>query len=159
MDVKSVKPHDWLLVGAGAVMLIFGFALDWASVSARGVSVSGNGPFDYFFTGGLAWLLVVATAVVAVLLWARVLTTDTLPWNLVILGSTGLATLLMLLRIILGAGSESGIDLDRSSGMYVAFIAAAAALGGAIWRYVNSGGDLKDLTNPDKLRSNFKRAD
>lgn len=156
MDVKGIKPHTWLLVGAGAVMLIFGIALSWASVSVAGFSASGNGPFDYFFTGGISWLLVVATGVVAFLIAARVMDAGALPWNLIFLGSTGLAALLMLLRIIMGGGKEGGVSLDRGPGMYVAFIAAAAALGGAIWRYVDSGGDLKDLTNPDKLKSSFK---
>lgn len=159
MDLKSIKPHDWLLAGAGAVMLIFGLALNWASVTVGGVSRSGNGPFDYFITGGLAWLLVVATGVVAFLVAARIIAADTAPWNLIFLGSTGLAAVLMLLRLIMGGGSQSGVDLDRGAGMYVAFIAAAAALGGAIWRYIDSGGDLKDLTNADKLKSSFKRAD
>ena len=64
MDLSKFKPSDWLLVAAGAIMLIFGIVLDWAKVG----SVSGNGPFDYFFTGGISWLLVVAAGVIAFLL-------------------------------------------------------------------------------------------
>ena len=67
MDFSKFKPSDWLLVAAGAIMLIFGIVLDWAKVG----SVSGNGPFDYFFTGGISWLLVVAAGVIAFLLAGR----------------------------------------------------------------------------------------
>ncbi len=69
---------------------------------------------------------------------------------------TGLAALLMLLRVILGAGEELGFDLDRGPGMWVAFIAAAVAFAGAVMNYTSSGGKLSDLTDMDKMRGAFK---
>jgi predicted MFS family arabinose efflux permease len=133
-------------------MLIFGLALDWAKVG----SVSGNNAFDYFFTGGIAWLLVVAAGVIAVLLAVGAMTTGTTPWTLILVIATGLATLLMLIRLIMGAGDEAGFELDRGSGMYVAFIAAAIALAGAVMNFTTAGGRFSDLTDMDKMRDAFK---
>ena len=148
----KLKPGDWLLVAGGAAMLIFGLALDWAKVG----SVSGNNAFDYFFTGGIAWLLVVAAGVIAVLLAVEAITAGTTPWTLILLIATGVATLLMLIRLIIGAGDEAGIELDRGAGMYVAFIAAAIALGGAVMNFTTTGGRFSDLTDMDKMRDAFK---
>ena len=123
MDLSKFRTCDWLLVAGGAVMLIFGMALDWASRDG----ISGNGPFTYFFTGGIAYLLVVAAGVITFLLVG-----------------TGLATLLMLIRLLIGADTD-GVELHRSSGMYVAFIASAVALAGAVIDYRESGGTFRDL--------------
>ena len=133
-------------------MLIFALAIDWAEFEG----VSGNNAFDYFFTGGIAWLLVVAAGVIAVLLAVRAITPGTTPWSLILLLMTGLATLLMLLRVILGAGEEAGFDLDRGAGMWIALIAAAIAFAGAVMNYTQSGGKLSDLTDMDKMRGAFK---
>jgi chromate transport protein ChrA len=143
-----------LLAAGGAVMLIFGLALKWAKVDFGGVTRSGNNPFDYFFTGGLAWLLVVAAGVIAVLLAAEAIDAGSTPWALILLFGTGLATLLMLIRLILGAGD----GLDRAAGMWVAFIAAVISLGGAVLNFTTAGGKLSDLTDVDKMRDAFKGA-
>jgi hypothetical protein len=150
------RPGDWLLVVGGVAMLIFGLALDWAKVDLGGVSASGNNAFDYFFTGGIAWILVVAAGVIAVLLAVGAMAPGTTPWALILLLMTGLATLLMLLRLIIGGGDEAGIDLDRGVGMWVAFFAAAIALGGAVMNFAQSGGKFSDLTDMDKMRGAFK---
>jgi hypothetical protein len=149
---SKFKPGDWLLVAGGVAMLIFGLAIDWAEVEG----VSGNNAFDYFFTGGIAWLLVVAAGVIAVLLAVGAINPGTTPWPLLLLLGTGLATLLMLIRLIIGAGDEAGFDLDRGAGMYIAFIAAAIAFAGAVMNYTSSGGRLSDLTDMDKMRGAFK---
>lgn len=151
MDFSKFKTSDWLLVGGGVAMLILGFALPWSTVSFAGISDSGDGPFDYFLTGGIAWLLVVAAGVLAFLR-----ATDKLggsqPWPLIFLGMTGLATLLMIIQLILG-GREDFID--RGIGMYLAFVWAAVALAGAFMAFQASGGEISDLTNMDKLKSSF----
>jgi hypothetical protein len=149
---SKFKPGDWLLVAGGVAMLIFGLAVDWAEVEG----VSGNNAFDYFFTGGIAWLLVVAAGVIAVLLAVGAINPGMTPWPLLLLLGTGLATLLMLIRLIIGAGDEAGFDLDRGAGMWIAFIAAAIAFAGAVMNYTQSGGKLSDLTDMDKMRGAFK---
>ena len=43
--------------------------------------------------------------------------------------------------------------------MYVAFLASAGALAGAVLNFRDSGGDLKDLTDLGKLKSSFSGTD
>jgi hypothetical protein len=155
VDFSKFKTSDWLVVGGGAGMLIFGLFLDWAKVGGA----SGNNAFDYFFTGGIAWLLIVGAAVVTFLLVAGVMKAGSLPWPLIILGATGLGALLMLLRLILGGGEEGAggftVDLDRAAGMYLSFIAAIVAAVGGVMRFKESGGDLSDLKDINKIKESF----
>ena len=64
------------------------------------------------------------------------------------LGATGLATVLMVLRLILGAGEIDlpglSIGLGRGAGMWVAFVAAALALAGAYLNLRELGGAGSD---------------
>jgi hypothetical protein len=155
MDFSKFKTPDWLMIGGGIAMLILGFVLDWTSVDTGFGSASGDGPFDYFFTGGIAWLLVVAVGVLAALKASEKLPPSQ-PWPLIFLAATGLATLLMLLRIILGARFDFA---DRGIGMYGAFVWSAVALAGAFMNFQASGGDIKDLTDVDKLKASFSKGD
>lgn len=153
MDFSKFKTPDWLMIGGGLAMLVLGFVLDWTSVDTGFGSASGDGPFDYFFTGGLAWLLVVAVGVLALLHVMGKLPANQ-PWPLIFLAGTGLAVVLMLLRIILGARFDFA---DRGIGMYGAFLWAAIAAAGAYLNFQASGGNLKDLTDVDKLKSSFAK--
>ena len=65
VDFSNFKVSDWLMVGGGLAMLILGFALPWSTVSIGGISDSGDGPFDYFLTGGIAWILTVSVGAVS----------------------------------------------------------------------------------------------
>ena len=152
MDFSNFKTPDWLMIGGGAAMLILGFALDWTSVDTGFGSVTLDGPFNYFLTGGLAWLLVVAVAVLAALKATDKLPA-TQPWPLIFLGATGLAVILMLIQLLIG-GREG---TDRGMGMIGAFIWSAVALAGAFMNFQASGGDIKDLTNVDKIKSSFPK--
>jgi len=147
MDLSNFKTSDWLMIGGGVAMLILGFALDWTSVDTGFGSASGDGPFDYFFTGGIAWLLVVAVGALAAANALGKLPSNQ-PWPLILLAAAALATLLMLLRIILGARFDLA---DRGIGMFGAFIWSAVALAGAYMSFQSSGGNVKDLTDVDKL--------
>jgi len=140
VDFGRFRTCDWLLVGGGALMLVFGMVLDWAS---KGV-ISGNGPFTYFFTGGIAYLLVVAAGVVTFLLAGGLISAGTTPWPTFLVAGTGLATLLMLIRLALGADTD-GVDLHRASGMYVAFVASGISLAGAVIEFRSSGRSWHDL--------------
>jgi len=90
VDFSKFKVGDWLMVGAALVMLVLGLALDWATFEG----VGGNNPFDYFFTGGIAWMLVVGAGVVTVLLLSGTISDTTAPWPMILVGATGLATYL-----------------------------------------------------------------
>jgi len=155
MDFSNFKTPDWLMVGGGAAMLILGFVLDWTRVDTIVGSAGGDGPFDYFFTGGIAWLLVVAVGALAAANAMGKLP-PTQPWPLIFLAGAGLATILMLLRLILGARFDFA---DRGIGMYGAFVWAAVAAVGAFLNFQASGGDIKDLTDVDKLKSSFSKGD
>jgi hypothetical protein len=151
VDFSKYKLHDWLMIGGGAAMLILGMALDWTSVSVAGFSSSGDGPFDYFFTGGIAWLLVVAVGVLAFLRPMGKLP-ETQPWPLIFLAASGLAAILMILRVLLGARFDGA---DRGTGMYGAIIWTGLSLAGAFMNFTASGGNLNDLKDMDKLKSSF----
>ena len=151
MDFSKFKIHDWLMVGGGAAMLILGMALDWSSFGG----VSGDGPFDYFFTGGIAWLLVVAVGVLAFLRASGKLP-ENQPWALIFLGATGLAAILMILRILLGGRDVGGgFEVDRGTGMYLAVVWTGIALAGAVMNFTASGGNLSDLKDMDKIKGSF----
>jgi hypothetical protein len=138
LDVSKFRVGDWVLVVAGAVMLILGLALHWATIHANGITYPGTrNAFDYPVTGGLAWLFTVAPGVVTFLLATRLVPPGRAPWTRLMVGSTALATLLMLLRLILGGGADQRIgnqvvSLGRGLGMYVALLAAIGALVGAL---------------------------
>jgi hypothetical protein len=72
--------------------------------------------------------------------------------------ATGIATILMLLLIILGP-DESGVDLKPTIGLYLAFISTVVAFVGSIMAFTSGGGNLKDLTNVDKLKDSFGQGD
>lgn len=148
MDRRKFRPGDWLLLAGAAVMLIFGLALDWSTDGG----LSGDNAFNYFLTGGLSWLLVVGAGIVAVLLALDAIKPSATPWPALLVLGTGLATILMLIRLLLG-GRE---DFGRGPGMWVSFFAAAAAFAGAFMNFTESGGKLSDLTDIDRLRDAFK---
>jgi hypothetical protein len=151
MDVSRFRVGDWVLVAAGVVMLVLGLAVHWATIDANGRSFGGaRNAFDYFFTGGVAWLLVVAAGVITFLLAARAIERGTTPWTRLILGGAALATLLMLIRIIIGGGADQRIGnqdvtLGRGAGMFIALIAAIAALVGALLNLREEGDSVNAI--------------
>ncbi len=160
MDFSKFKTSDWLLVAGGVLFLIGGF-LDWISVDLGPFgNVSGNNAFDYFFTGIIPWLLIVGSAVVAVLLTGGVIKAGTTPWPLILLAATALGTLLVLLRFIfpgMGEDVPDEIDVGRAIGLWLCTIAGIVATAGAVMKFKESGGTMADLRDPDKLRSAFNR--
>ena len=152
MDFSKFKTNDWLIIGGGAGMLIFGLALDWAKIESFGISVSDGNAFDWF-RGWFSWLLVIGAAVVTVLRVTEKLD-DKLPWPIILIGATGLASLLMLFLIITGPDKE-GVDLGRGIGLWLSAISTFVATAGAVMSFTAAGGDLKDLTDPNKLKSAF----
>ncbi len=138
MDVKRISAADWLMIGGAVSTFVFGLFLDWAQYG----HASGNNAFDYFLTGGIAWILAVAVGIVAFLLASGQMRPDGRPWPLIETVASMLAAVLMLVRLLLGAGSAKAsngvsmvtIDLDRAIGMWltalaVVVVATGAALG------------------------------
>jgi hypothetical protein len=151
LDLSKFRVGDWILVVAGAVMLVLGLAVHWATIHANGVGYPGTrNAFDYPLTGGIAWLLTVAAGVVAFLLAARLIPPGHTPWTRLMVAASALATLLMLLRLALGGGSDQRIGnqvvtLGRGAGMYIALLAAIAALVGAIVNLRAEGDSIGDV--------------
>lgn len=154
MDVSKFKISDWLMVGGGLGFLIFGTFFDWAKIEIAGISASDGNAFDWFFRGTIPWLLVVGTGVVAFLLAGGVIKRSGLPWPIILLAATGLATLLVLLLLLTGPDKD-GFDLDRAAGLWLSFVAAVVALVGAVMNFQAAGGDFKDLTDMNKLKGQF----
>lgn len=159
MDFSKFKTSDWLKIGGGIGFLIFGF-VGWVTVSGFGFADSGGNVFDFFFTGTIPWILIIGTAVLTVLLALGKLPPK-LPWALIMLAATGLALVLMLLRIVFNPleGKDliesAGGDVGRGAGMFLSFLSSAAAFAGAFLGFKESGGDLNDLTDVNKLKSQF----
>jgi len=149
MDLSKFKTSDWLKIGGAIGFLIFGF-VHWASYHG----FTGQNVFDYFFTGTIPWLLIIGTGVMTVLLAGGVVKAGNVPWTLILLAATGLAALLVVIRLLVGP-SASGVDLDRGVGLWLCTVAALVTLAGAILAFRESGGEFSDLTDMNKLRGAF----
>jgi hypothetical protein len=151
LDFSRFRVGDWVLAIAGVVMLVPGLAVHWATIHANGVHDAGaRNAFDYPLTGGIAWLLTVAAGVVAFLLAARLIPAGRAPWTHITVIATAAASLLMLLRLAVGGGSDQRIGtqvvtLGRGAGMYIALLAAFAALVGSLLNLHAEGDALGDV--------------
>ena len=67
---------------------------------------------------------------------------------------SAIATVLMLLLIITGPDKE-GVDFDRALGLWLSFLATIAVFAGSIMNLTESGGNLKDLADVNKLKDSF----
>ncbi|MEL6892307.1 MAG: hypothetical protein AAFP84_11970 [Actinomycetota bacterium] len=158
MDLSNFKTSDWLIAGGGVGFFVFGF-FEWITVKADGFNLGGGGNvFDFFWTGTLPWILLIGSAVVVILLQLGTLKPDQLPWPLILLAATGLAGVLMLIRLLFnpieGSGTF-GVEAGRGIGMILSAVSAVVAASGGVMKYTESGGDLKDLTDLDTLKGAF----
>lgn len=143
------------MVIGGLGMLIFGLFFDWAKIEVLGISTSGGNAFDWA-RGWLSWILVIGTAVIAVLLTTGKLATVKLPWNIVMVLASGLATLFMVLLMITGPDKE-GFDYGRAFGLWLSFISTVVVFAGSLMNFTGAGGDLKDLTDFKKIKGSFEQ--
>lgn len=152
MDLSKFKTSDWLKVG-GAVAVLIGYFLDWTSIPGAGdFNLSGS---DFFFRGTLPWLLVVAVGILTFLMAGGVMKPGKLPWPLIFLAATALATLLVLIYVI--HPSYSGVsDIGRGFGSILTLIGAAVALFGSVTGFKESGGDFNDLKDMSKIKGAFQ---
>jgi hypothetical protein len=160
MDLSAFTKSDWMKVGGAAGFFVFGF-FNWVTVEFAGVSASGFNVFHFFWTGTLPWLLVMGVGALTVLLALKVLDAKQLPWPLIMLAASALAALLLLIRLIFNPidGSDAleiiGGDVGRGVGMYLSVISGLVTFAGAFLGFQEAGGNLNDLKDVDKLKSQF----
>ena len=160
VDFSNFKTSDWLMIGGGAGVAIFGL-FNWINVSGFGFSDSGGNAFDFFFTGTIPWLLFVASGVIAFLLTSGTMDNKGLPWPLILLAATALAAFLFLLRFIFNPieGKDiieaAGGSVGRGFGMIASVISGLVAAAGAFLNFQAAGGELSDLTDINKIRESF----
>ena len=163
MDFSKFKTSDWLKIGGAVVFLIFGF-MSWITTSIDGTDVPGSDTgnvFDFFWTGTLPWILVLGTAVITFLLVNGTLKAGGLPWPLIMLGATGLAALLLLIRVIFNPlenkdlAESLGFEIGRGIGMIGSAVGGCLAFAGALKGFTESGGNLSDLKDMNKMKSQF----
>jgi len=159
VDFSKFKPSDWLKAGGGLVMLIAYF-LDWWSLDVSGFGVGGafTGS-DFFFTGTVPWILLVLIGVLTVLAVLDVFKLPaTFPAPLVFLAASVLSLLLILIRFT-GPGHDIPDALEdefsRSAGLYLALLAAIAVVAGCVMGFKESGGNLNDLKDMNKIKGQF----
>ncbi len=155
MDFSKFKPSDWLKAGGGLVMLI-AFFLTWWTITGVSSGASGS---DYFLTGTVPWILLVAIGVFTVLAALDIFKLPaTIPTSLVFLGASALAFLLILIRFFsdgLDVPAGYSFPTERGAGLYLALLAAIAVLVGSFLGFKEGGGDLNDLKDMNKLKSQF----
>jgi hypothetical protein len=163
VDLSKFKTSDWMKVGGAVGFLIFGF-FEWVTIEGPGgISAGGGGNvFDFFWTGTLPWLLIIATGVITFLLVSGTMKPGSLPWPLIMLGATALAALLLLIRVIFNPidGSDAieafGGSVGRGIGMILSVISGLVAFAGAFLGFKESGGDLNDLKDMNKIKGAFQ---
>ncbi len=164
MDLSKFKTSDWLKVGGALAFFIFGF-FSWISVDYGGefggFGVDGGNVFNFFFTGIIPWILIIGTGVITALIVMGTLKKN-LPWPLIMLAATALSTLLLLIRFIFNPleGKDAldelgGVSIGRGIGLILCFISGLVVFAGAFLGFKESGGDLNDLTDVNKLKSQF----
>ena len=135
MDLSKLTTGDKLILGGGLAYLIFMF-FPWYGIDTDFGDYSNSG-WSYFF-GGILPLILIAIMVSHVLVSAfsdTQLPDPPVPWSQVHLGTGVVAAVLVVLRLLIRSddisGIDTGFDLDRKFGLFLAVIAAiVVAVGG-----------------------------
>jgi EamA domain-containing membrane protein RarD len=105
--------------------------------------------FDFEIRGLISWILVIGIGVVT-LLNSQGKQLGKANWQVVSVLATGIATVLMLLLVVI-----TGDNLKPALGMWLAFISTIVAFVGSLMAFTGGGGNLKDLTDVNKLKDSF----
>jgi hypothetical protein len=132
INVSSVNPLDWAIMGAGLLALIFSFFSYYtASVRVGGVTISDSESAWHGFFGWFAALLAFLAAAVLALAVLRPQVGLPFPHRLVTLGGFALATVSVLLALVVfphSVPSGSGIDTGRGVGYWLSLIVIVVGL-------------------------------
>lgn len=145
MDLSRFKTSDWLKIGGAIGILIFGF-FEWVSVDSAFGDIGGGNAFDFFWTGTLPWLLVIASGVITFLLAQGIMKRNNTPWDMIIFAALALAALLLLIRLIFNPLPDIAEDFyDRAFGMYLSVLSGLVAAVGGFLAFKESGGSVDDF--------------
>ena len=160
MDFSKFKTSDWLKIGGTVVFFISAF-LGWVKASFSGFGGETGNAFEFFWTGTLPWLILIASGIITLLAVNGNVVDNGKRWPLIVLLGNLLATVLVLIRLIFNPlegkslAEASGFDFSPAVGLWIGSIAAVASLVGAFMAFTESGGNLKDLTDVNKLKDSF----
>ena len=137
------------MVAGSVLVLIFGlfrwFTWEASIDNVVVIPEQTSNAFDYLLTGVLPWLLLVGAGVVVVLLATGALLPGKVPWPMVLVGVTGLAFVLILIRLILGqdvdAEGDVDVDVSRGIGIWMSALGGLVAFVGAFIGFRNTGFD------------------
>ncbi len=99
MDFSKFKTSDWLMIGGGVCDVDLRLPRWVTCQTPASVRLGRQRSFDYFLTGTIPWILVIAARRGDGAARAGKLNTEQ-PWPLILLAATGLAALLLLIRLI-----------------------------------------------------------
>lgn len=165
MDLSKFKTSDWLKVGGAVLMLIAGFLTWWqpdcggiaeceAFVDAAGLDVTA---FDLTFSGLFPWILLVAIGILTFLSASGLFKLPAnIPAPLIFLVASAYSALFVIGRLLIDPYEGDVSDaVERGIGLYLAVVAVIAVLAGSYMGFKESGGDLGDLTDMDKMKGSF----
>jgi len=152
VDLTRISRGAQIWAVAGIVYFIASF-LKWYGIDDEfqgfNFDVSFNA-WDLGFLWGILWALLFIAGAILLVLPAFGVNVPRLP-AIAFLLVAALATLFTLLKLIIGEDEP----IETSFGIFLALVAAAVATFGGYLMFKESGGDLADLRNPDRLRSSF----
>ncbi|OUZ09983.1 hypothetical protein BHE97_09250 [Aeromicrobium sp. PE09-221] len=116
MDLKNLSPFSLGALGAGILAFILSLFDSYVTVSAGGFGSAGTNAWTSFATLGML-LVVAATALIAVRVFAGQVLPPVAPWFLVSAVAAGVGTFLLILRAFTGGGSvPSGLGVSVGPG-------------------------------------------
>jgi hypothetical protein len=128
---KSLNQNEKGALAAGAVALILSFFTSYVRVTFDGgkgagfdVSAGTNAWTSYATIGML--LLIGATAIVGLQVYAADALRKGVPWHLVAVAAAGLGTLLIILRALTVGGGAEGVSVGPGWSGWLLFVAAIA---------------------------------
>jgi hypothetical protein len=124
---RNVGTNDLGVMAAGLGVFVVSF-FPWFQVQVAAFAGGSGSAWD---TGFLSWFPVLLCLAAGTLIAARVFAGVQLPalqfgWNFIVLAVAALATVLLLLKLILGYDVDlPGVDVDRQIGLFLGLIGAA----------------------------------
>jgi hypothetical protein len=149
MDFKSLSKIEQGALVAGVLSILLSFFGNYIQVSYdgggafKGVSAGSNAWTSYATLGVL--LTIVATAVVAIRVFASPRLPAGVPWNLVAFAASGLGALLLILRAVTLGGGSLGASVGPGWSGWALFITTIALTVCTALLFKDSGEKLADL--------------